>query len=166
MNNLHCPVCGLPIISSAGNPSKVLVISDEPTVEDLQEGKSFMGAYGMILRGELAKHGLDLWQFRRTCLWLHQFSKDKREKEWHYQQALQEAKDKKIILLLGSETTQTFLKHSSTEISGLQLKSDYFGADWVMGTVSPLSVLSGGCGEFKLAIQKFADYYAEWREKV
>lgn len=153
-----CPICEYPIVQPSGNAnSKILVISEEPSIEDLKFGQPFKGEYGMILRTELGKYALDLFQMRMTCLWLHRIvKKNKAESAWHYEQVMRECMNKKAILLLGTDVTQVFLKHSATEISGLILRSDLLSADIVVGTRSPMDVLVGSHGEFTLAIEKFA----------
>jgi len=159
-----CPICQQPIIQPSGNPaSKILVISSQPTEDDLKFGISFKGEYGVILRTEFAKYGMDLFQMRMTCLWLHKIiaksqDKDSKHFQWHFEQVIHECLNKKAILMLGTDVTHVFLnKHSSTELSGLIMKSDMLSADIVMGTRNPLDLLSGTHGEFTLAIQKFAN---------
>ena len=99
---------------------------------------------------------------RMTCLWLHRMvRKNKAEFAWHYEQVIHECMNKKAILMLGTDVTQIFLKHSATEISGLILHSDLLSADIVVGTRSPMDVLVGSHGEFALAIQKFANSIKE-----
>lgn len=159
---MECPVCNRKIISPSGSPSSsILVISSSPTEEDMDAGKPFKGQYGMILRSELARYGVDLSQFRQTCLWLHTPSnKNKEDAEWNYQQAIKEAIGKKIILLLGTEVTKIFLKKSATEVSGLPMISDMVSA-MVIGTRNPLDIITGSHGEFILGIKKFATYIKE-----
>ena len=174
MNKL-CPICSQPIIEARGDKkSQILVVGSDVTDEDLEAGYALSGAYVNVLRGELAKYGLDLFQMRRTSMWLHPEAKGRTkgdvkedERDWHFTQVIMEAQDKKIILLLGSTATRFFLNgQAATNVSGLPMKADLLSAEVVMGTRSPLDALYGNCGEFCLGIKKFAEevkkggYYA------
>jgi uracil-DNA glycosylase len=160
----QCQICKKGIIQPRGNKqSKILIIAPSPTLEDLQQGYAFAGVYGNIMRTELAKWGVDLFQLRYTCLWLHDImKKDEAEKEWHMQQAIQEAIGKEAILMLGTEVVgQFFPGKTATSVSGIPMKADLLSAPLVMGTLNPLGLIQGSHGEFLLAIHKFTTLIKE-----
>lgn len=153
---MNCEICRAPIIQPSGmKDSKILIVGEFPTNEDMAQGRAFVGQYGKILRSELAMRGMDISQMRLTCLWLHNPSRNSAEKEWHVNQLMKEVIDKQAVLLLGSEVTNLFLKHSWTDISGIPMKSDMLSAELVMGTRNPLDVITGTSGEFSMGIAKF-----------
>jgi hypothetical protein len=167
-----CEHCNERIVSPTGSAnSKILIIGSGegiPTEEDISSGTPFSGDYMYVLYNALGKHGLDMMQMRRTTLYLHSkkgFVERGKAKQshidWHVQQAIQECIGREYILLLGSDATKLFLKHTCEEISGLWMKSDILSAPYVMGTLNPLSILNKTIGEFTLAIDKFAALYKE-----
>lgn len=161
---MNCPICKRPIIQPKGSKeSSILVIAPFPTQDDLQLGHAFAGVYGNIIRTEMAKYGVDLYQMRYTCLWLHEMvKKDEAEREWHMQQAIQEAVGREAILMLGSEVVGAFFPGlTATAVSGIPMKADLLSADLVMGTLNPLSLITGTRGEFSLAIKKFCTLIKE-----
>lgn len=155
---MNCPICNELIVQPWGK-GKILVIGEAPTADDLEEGKPFIGEYTHALRIEMAKAGFDLYQCRLTTLWLHapvkEGKKDHSHSQWHFDQALFEAEGHPYVLLLGTDVTKFFLGYNSTEISGIPMTSPMLSAKIVMGTRSPLDVLGGTIGEFRLGIQKF-----------
>jgi uracil-DNA glycosylase len=101
---------------------------------------------------------------RVTAMWLHAPTKKNFEDaQWNFQQACLEAMHKKFVLLLGSGATKFFLNKTATTISGIPMKSDLLGAEYVMGTLNPNSALAGVNGEVLLGIKKFALLYKEKR---
>ena len=160
----NCPICKRPIIQPKGSKeSSILIIAPFPTLDDLQQGHAFAGIYGNILRTEMAKYGVDLYQTRYTCLWLHEMvKKNEEEFEWHMQQTIKEAIGKEAILMLGTDVVGAFFpKLTATAVSGIPMKADLLSAPLVMGTLNPLSLISGSHGEFSLAIKKFCTLIKE-----
>jgi hypothetical protein len=74
------------------------------------------------------------------------------------QHAIREAKGRKAILLVGSDTVKYFTQHSVMDVCGLRVKSNFISAPIIMACVNPAMVFKpGGCiGEMKLALQKFS----------
>jgi|WetSurMetagenome_2_1015567.scaffolds.fasta_scaffold00049_15 uracil-DNA glycosylase len=160
----QCPICKKGIVQPRGNKkSQILVIAPSPTLDDLKSGYPFAGVYGNIMRMELGKWGVDLFQLRYTCLWLHDIvKKDEAEREWHMQQAIQEAIGKEAVLMLGSEVVGAFFPGlTATAVSGIPMKADLLSAPLVMGTLNPLSLIQGSHGEFSMAIYKFCNIIKE-----
>lgn len=168
---MNCPICDKPIVQPWGK-GNILIIGEAPTQEDLQAGRPFTGDYTHALRLEMAKAGYDLYQCRLTTLWLHEPVKEGKgkkathqESEWHFAQALHEAIGYNSVLLLGTEVTEFFLGYNSTEISGIPMTSPLLSAQLIMGTRSPLDVMGGTIGEFRLGIVKFIKAYKELMKK-
>ncbi len=68
-NEFNCPFCGLDLVSPAGNKhSDVLIVGEQPEIEEIEQGIPLVGRIGTVLRQELAYLGLDLYSFRRTNL--------------------------------------------------------------------------------------------------
>lgn len=164
---MNCPICNLPIIQPIGHPqAPILVITEKPTDDDMLSGKPFSGEYARVLYAEMAKAGYDLWQCRLTTLWLHEPVKEGSGKKadhshslWHKNQAVMESLGRTAVLCLGTDVTEFFLGHNSTEISGIVMTSPLISAPLVMGTRSPLDVMGGTLGEFSLGIKKFVQAY-------
>lgn len=157
-----CEICQKKILSPFGpTKSPVLVLWDKLTLEEYEKGWFHSETSG-ILRNELAKYGLDIWNYRNTSLWLHEPEpKNKPDKLAQIQKAIAECQDRKLILLLGSDCTKLFLKYSATDVSGILMKSELLTAP-VIGTLSPSAVLGNSYGEFQLGIQKFSWYVKEY----
>lgn len=164
---MKCEICNLPIIVPSGNAkANILVIDEHPTEDDLMAGKAYAGEYATILYAEMAKAGIDLWSCRITTLWLHAPVKegsgkraDHSHSRWHFNQAVMECVGRTAVLCLGSDVTEFFLGHNSTEISGIPMTSPLISAPLVMGTRSTQDVLGGTVGEYRLGIQKFVAAY-------
>jgi uracil-DNA glycosylase len=157
-----CPVCKLPIAKSRGDEnSPILIAIDEPTQDDINAGKVFSGDYATIFRKYLAKQGLDLWSFSMTSLFQHPV-KGKKDgcRDPFIAQFMNTAMNKKLIVLMGTEITKTFLKKNAIETSGLVMKSDLLTAPCFC-IQSPSDIFAGTCGEFDLAIRKLGKYIKE-----
>jgi len=69
---------------------------------------------------------------------------------------IKEAKNKDIVLLLGSEAVKFFCDLSVNDTTGLKVTSKYLSNPVIMSSVQPTIVFKhGGVGEFRLSIQKF-----------
>ncbi len=168
-----CEFCSVSLIRPSGPPdADVLVAGYEPTPQDLEASRPFTGQLGDILRTELAREGIDLYQIRATYLWGHAPVKETKkihpEFDSHLARFLEECKGRKMILLLGTDLAKMFLsrisasgKVTATSLSGLTLSSPLLSASVVMTTLMPTVCISGVVGEFRLAIQRFAKQYRE-----
>lgn len=151
-----CPICGAKLVRPTGpKDSPLCVIGEFPGYEELQSLMPFIGNAGKVLYQELGRVGIDLKLCRVTNLWMHTPKDECRD--WHYEQAIKEGKERQGILLLGSDTARYFAGKSISEISGLPLDVAWFpNAQVVIATFNPASLLkSGGVGEFRLAIHRF-----------
>ncbi len=154
-----CPVCRTDSIvpPSGKEKSKILIIGEFPGVDEIRTGRPFSGATGGVLRTELAKLGIDLSCIRIMNMWMHLPNKNEKCLEYGVQQVIQEAKGKQAILLIGSDTVKYFCDLKVHNVSGLEVKSNYFSAPLIMACVQPAIVFHGTLGELRLSLKKFAD---------
>lgn len=163
-----CPICKNPdCVPPAYNPlSEVLWIGEQPGRDEINYGKPFVGPTGKLLKGELAYLGYSLYTFRMCNLWLHPAPKNKKAE--HYNECfehsvkivLEEAKNRKFIVLVGSESVKFFTGQKVSEWNGLLVKSALLSNPYIMAMVQPATAFRKGCGEMRFALQRFA-YYME-----
>lgn len=163
---LKCPVCKKSsdsgIVEPYGPVGHILVAGEFPGVEEINRGIPFVGSTGKILAEELGRAGISIESCRLTNLWLHLFLPYMTEEEghidWHLSNLLDEIAQANYILLMGSELSKMFLKESITNVNGLMMPSPLFPSDTVATfSVNPASVAWGVVGEFRLAVEKFAE---------
>jgi uracil-DNA glycosylase family 4 len=164
-----CSVCGREDLVLASGPRRadILVVGEFPGREELRQGRPMVGGTGGVLRKELGKAGLDLRQMRVTNLWLHPPQKvttkssdeikEQKQKCFQYglEKLIEEAKGRKAILLLGSDTVKELCNEKVSDVSGLEVKSIYLSAPLIFACVQPATVFHGGIGELRQALQKF-----------
>lgn len=158
-----CSVCDTPLIKQSGPVfSEILIVGNYPTPKDIERLQPkdkknlepFVGWGGKFFRQELAKAGLDYYQCRAITLWKHKQNKEDGCEMFMITNVIQEAKDKKLILLCGAEVVSTFLDYKVSDTSGLWMDCKYFSGK-VMPMFNPSQMLHGGVGEIRLAIKKF-----------
>jgi len=159
-DTFECPICGNDEIVLPSGPSKadVLIIGEFPGRDEIFKGKPLVGPTGRIMRSELAYLGMDMHQMRITNLWQHRPNKNEKCFEHGCSEAIKEAKGRKAILLVGSDTVKYFCDKGVTSVCGLQVKSPYLSAPIIYATVNPASLFKrGGVGEVRLALKKFVN---------
>lgn len=162
----HCPACGDPACPPSGKSKDLLIIGDFPGGLEMQTGNPwavhdrFMTA-GRVLRKELNDLGASLSDFRVIYTWLHEPNNN--EGCWNagYANALEEAKGKKAILLVGAETVETYTKFKVSDVSGLQVDSHILSAPIIYAMVNPGLALHRSVGETRLALTKFINRLQE-----
>jgi hypothetical protein len=115
---------------------------------------NFMSA-GKILRKELERCGISLSDFRICNLWLHEPTKDENCFKAGYNNVLDEAKGKCAILLVGSDTVETFTGYKVSDVTGLQVDSNVLSAPIIYASVNPALAQHRSLGEVRFAIEKF-----------
>lgn len=157
-----CPVCANKCVPYYGN-SNILVIGEFPGKAEIESGRPFSVHHmyqtaGAIFRKELAKVGIDMNKLRVGNLWLHEVNDDERCQQLGYETALEEAKGKSAILLVGSDVVEKFTNYKVSDVSGLQVDSAILSAPVIYAMVNPALALQPGrgIGEVRHAIQKFA----------
>lgn len=153
-----CPICGNKKCVPAGGSknSPILVVAEFPGREEEQKGRPMVGKMGDVLRGELGKLGADMNRMRLCNLWLHAPNNREDCFKHGFEQVIMEARGRKAILLLGSETVKAFCDENVSDVCGLHVHSHYLSAPIIIACVNPAIVFRGGTiGELRLALSKF-----------
>ena len=162
-----CPSCaGRAVRAFGSSSSKVLLIGEFPGSIELETGRPFTGPAGGVLRKELSKLGVDLLQFRVTNLYIHEpikATKKEPDKGKNCFQAgldacLEEAKGKKAILLVGSESVEFFTGYKVSDVNGLQVESPMLSAPIIYASVNPAIVFHKSLGELRFAVTNFVKH--------
>jgi uracil-DNA glycosylase family 4 len=153
-----CPHCSRDdlVLASGAKRAPILIIGEFPGRDEIKKGKPMVGAMGEVLRQELARADLDMNQMRLTNLWLHPKNKNESCFKYGLEQAIKEAKNRKAILLIGSDTVLHFCNEKVSEVNGLVVESSYLSAPLIFACVQPATVFHGGLGEIRLSLQKFS----------
>ena len=158
-----CPICNskkcVPAAGSKNSP--ILVIGEMPGKDELIKGRPMVGRMGEVLKMELGKLGMDLNRLRLCNLWHHKPNNNEDCYRHGFEQVIKEAKGRKAILLLGSESVKAFCNESVSKVCGLQVKSPYLSAPIIYACVNPAQVFHGTIGELRLAIKKFVEVTGE-----
>jgi len=164
MSQSICYFCEQPVIQVYGySDAKVLIIGDAPGKEELEALRPFVGATGKVLRQEMAKAGMDLYNCKVTNLWYHKPWKATHknfENCFHasIEQVLREAKGKQAILLIGADPVDYFTGYKVSDVNGLQVDSNMLSAPVVFAMMQPTRVYKGlGVGELRFALKSFVD---------
>jgi len=144
------------VLPSGAKRADILIIGEFPGREEIKKGKPMVGAMGGVLRSELGKVGLDMRQMRLANLWLHPKNKDENCFKHGLDTLMKEVKNRKAILLIGSDTVLFFCNEKVSEVNGLEVKSSYLSAPLIFACVQPATVFHGGIGEVRLSLEKFS----------
>jgi uracil-DNA glycosylase family 4 len=163
-----CKYCGRDDLVLASGPKRasILIIAEEPGKDEVKRGKPMVGAMGEVLRQELGRADLDMNQMRLTNLWLHPQQKvgakdteGLKIKEQCFKhglnEAIKEARNRKAILLIGSDTVKFFCDEKVSEVNGLEVQSVHLSAPLLFACVQPATVWHKSLGEVRLSLQKF-----------
>lgn len=157
-NPFICPICGdtrcVPPIGKEESP--ILIVGEFPGVDEIIKGRPMVGRMGTILRNELGRLGTDIRQMRLCNLWQHEPNGNEECFKHGMNVVINCAKNKKIILLLGSDTVKCFTNEAVSNVCGLTLKSDYLSAPTIIACVNPAIAFHSNIGEMRLALTKFA----------
>lgn len=164
----RCPICKKKLIPPRGPvDSPFLILAIKPAEKDLEFNRPMAGYPGKVLRMELSRVNLDMLNFRISNLMLHEVHKKgtvltEECFEWNLEQAVAETKDRKMILLMGSDVVQAFCGVNVMSVSGLQVKSHLISSKTkIFAAPAPGDAIHGGVGEVRLAIQNFSSAYTE-----
>lgn len=158
--NQVCPACAEKICPPNGKSKDILIIGEFPGALEMQTGVPFSThpmyvTAGKVLRKELERLGVSFGQFRTINLWLHEPTKSEQCFQAGYNHVLDEAKGKKAILLVGSDTVSTFTKYKVSEVNGLEVDSTVLSAPIIYAMVNPALALHRSVGEVRFGIEKF-----------
>jgi uracil-DNA glycosylase len=158
--NQYCPACANAICPPMGHSDDLLIVGEFPGKEEMYQGRPFAShpkfmTAGRILRKELERCGVSLADFRICNLWLHEPTKDENCFQAGYNNVLDEAKGKKAVLLVGSDTVGTFTGYKVSDVSGLQVTSTLLSAPIIYASVNPALAQHRSLGEVRFAVEKF-----------
>jgi len=157
---LSCPMCGEKRIFPYGDKnSPFLIVGGFPSRADMERGRPFSGDDGYVLMQEMGLLGLDLKRLRVMRFWGHpqKGSSTYSCNQYFIEQVIEEAKSKKLILLIGAEAVEYFCKKSPREWNGLVVQSSYFSAPCVI-SIQLDHVFKSTVGEVRFALRNFANY--------
>lgn len=163
-----CPKCGLPIIAPAGpGLAEIGLMGEFPGIEEKRQGAPFVGVTGRLLRTELARFGIPLWECKATNLWGHDpVEKDDAEFDFHFGNVVKFLKTCKYLLLMGSEVSHAFLGENVTDITGLNVKCTFFpNAVIIVPSPNPAILMHSTLGEFRFALQRFSELTTKEKER-
>lgn len=155
-----CPSCAEIICPPLRRSKDLLIIGEFPGPYEMKVGMPFASnpnfmTAGKILRKELERVGVSINQLSICNLWLHEPTKDENCFQAGYNNVLDEAKGKKAVLLVGSDTVSTFTEYKVSDVSGLQVDSSVLSAPIIYASVNPALASHRGLGEVRFAIEKF-----------
>lgn len=169
-----CPICGQKLIAPAGRPSSpILLVGEFPGWKEIQKGTPFCGESGEVLKGELARVGIDWRYCRMTNLWLHEApAKPKaspkitpdmlfyqRDRGFNLEQLVGQMATAKVILLMGSDVAELLVGKSISKINGSRVSSPYIPSQaTAIAAYNPAMLLNRDSvvGDFRVALEIFA----------
>jgi uracil-DNA glycosylase family 4 len=153
-----CPRCGKLLIAPAGPPSsKILLVGEFPGVEEIKQGRPFIGKTGDVLRAELLRVGLTLPELRQTNLWQHAKDEKGCDLNFHLDRMVKEFEGKTHVLLMGSDVTQALLGEKVSAHSGLMVKIRPYKDIHFWVSPNPAIAFKSPIGEMRLAMTRFAE---------
>jgi DNA polymerase len=156
MSRAICPNCGHLLISSTGNiKSPILLVGEFPGVEEIKQGRAFVGRTGEVLQTELARQGIQMATCYLTNLWQHVKNEKGCDVRWHLDQLMKEFPTRTHILLMGSDVSQAILGSKVMALSGLRVEVPDFKKIHVWVSPNPAVVFRSPIGELRLALERF-----------
>lgn len=153
-----CPACGDEGVPFKGmKDSPYLIIFGKPYVQEVTNGWRKPKPTGLdVLRQEFIKVGMELSDFRLVWLDLHVEGGNENCQAVAFDLVMDEAKHKKVIVLVGSDVTERFIEMSASDTAGLQVDCAMLSAPVVFVLPKPEGVFvkGAGVGELRLACQK------------
>lgn len=124
----HCPVCTEKIIPADGDvDAKILLIGSEPSEDEINYNRPFVGDTIRIFRKELLKlSGIDLMATRQVLINYH--AKMKKEDCMKVSMSIVEAEmeGKSLIVLVGADAVRTFTGLSVQNVNGMDVTSEVY----------------------------------------
>lgn len=168
-----CPVCGETGVYGRGpKDSDRLIILSHPDWADVMHSLPFTivpkkTTGGYVMQREMRRVGLELTDFRTVCLWPHKDIGDVRCMEEQEKLVLEEAKGKRIVLLVGAQSVSRYTGYNVSDVNGLPIESGVLSAPIIYPLVSPSSVLvtGQGVGEIRFGLGEFAARLAKDKEQ-
>jgi uracil-DNA glycosylase family 4 len=152
-----CAHCGKQLVEPNGNPrSPILLVGEQPGLDEIKRGICFVGRTGEVLQQELARQGIQVMTCRLTNLWLHAKDEKGCDPRWHLDQLVREFTGRSHVLLMGSEVTSAILGTKSAALAGLQVKVPDFPKIKFFVSPNPAVVFRSPIGDLRLSVERFA----------
>jgi uracil-DNA glycosylase family 4 len=169
----ECPVCKRKEVATSGKKNApILLVGESPDYEELRVNATFVGEAGQALRSELIRAGIQYGECRATLLWRHDPKVGKEFKEQCYahmmEMFLEELRTARGVLLMGSEVTKICVGQTVSKINACRLPRPALfpsNVEVVVAAYTPKVLLSMVVGDFRLAVQRFADYTKDIRKE-
>lgn len=158
-----CPACNTEIVLPNGKTkSPILLVTDRPTEGEVGSGRAFFNepSFGM-LRTELMVAGIDMWSCRLMNFWLHAPNDNLDCRNASLKRFIDECKDRKAVLMIGSEAIKYITDYSVMDVAGIPIQSQYIKVPLLMAMPHHTSMYSGTVGEVRLSLRKFVKAYKE-----
>ena len=94
-------------------------------------------------------------------LWRHPANDNLKCFEVGVKQCLEEAKNKRLIVLISSETVKYFTNKKVSEWNGLLVQSPMLNCEKILAMVQPATVFHQNIGEVKFSMQRLIYYLKE-----
>lgn len=173
-NPYLCPVCGSedcvpPYFGTPDTP--VLLVGEFPGEDEVIRGKPLVGPTGKLLEAEMKHLGLYLRSYRICNLWQHPPQKNK--KDPNYEKCLEhgakivlkEAKNKKLVVLIGSDTVKFFTGEGVSDWNGLLVNSVMLNNPYVLAMIQPASAFRSSLGEVRFGLERLKYYIEKIKEE-
>jgi uracil-DNA glycosylase len=163
---MTCEICNKPTIRDGGNVNSPIILAGEfPGMEEINKGVAFVGRTGEILKAEMIRAGIAPKDVCLTNLWLHDPDRLKNGKPNNNTPCyshltnifLKKIANRKLVLLMGSDFGWLY-GGDTIGNSGLEVEYDDM---MFMVSPNPAIVMHSCVGEFRLALEKFAQKIAE-----
>ena len=153
-----CDICDKLLVAPYGQLiSKVVVISDSPGFDDIRNGQAYAGQYGMALRTELGKTGIQPEGISMVTLWQHGADHENCDIEWHIQKVMPLLMQANLILMLGKEVIETFTGYAVGDVSGTIIKSKILKKATIVAGPGIATIGKTPIGELRLSLSLFAE---------
>lgn len=151
-----CPHCNQVMVLPYTGRNDMLLVGEYPDLWDKNRGIPFSGEDGEILKYEMSRYGMNIWDCNLTTLWLHDKNKNGMCFQMGVQSLTKEMAGRKV-LLMGAELSKYFLDVSIMDVAGIEVISPLFptSVQFVMMSPAPGTCKHTTHGEFRLAIEKF-----------
>lgn len=155
-----CPVCAEEVVKIVGDEdAEILIIGSVPNEDELHYHKPFSGGTGTIFRRELFRNAdIDIATCRLAMLWYHADNKNKDCLEVSMELLEQEMRNKKVIILIGTQVVKQYTALSADKVSGLEI-TEYMAPELlsngarVFALVNPNTVFMRGVGELRFGLK-------------
>lgn len=150
----NCPVCNADIVPISGS-GRLMLLGDSPDPTDLVRGLAWQGRNGSILRTELQRLHVDMYDCKLGYLWFHAPNQNEDCLRASVTQILNHLSDVKAVCLIGKDVVEYFTSMKVSQVSATKVTSLYWQKPtWACYT--PAMVFQS-LGEFRLALSRFVE---------